>query len=553
MKYQLYLALAALSAAGPASAATLNVATSGSDSNNGVSAPLRTLQKAIKLLHNGDTIVMQAGTYAAGIDIENLSNITIRGTGNVIIDGSQTTEQDAFLYFDMNGFTLDNIKVRNAKRNGVYGETSRNLTIRNCDFSNNGKTGFLSAFTSDIDIENCVASGNKAEHGIYLSCSGDRYHVKNNLLFNNQKAGLQINAVQPDNVNPNDPTADALSSDCLIEGNTLYGNGAVGGSAFNLMGVRNSTFCNNLVYNNLGGGMVMWDDDGGAAYACKNNHIYNNTFVSQTGKYGIKITAGSTGNRIFNNILSCGGGPALQADNAVQSNFNCFASGGINGGKLSAWRSSTGNDANSLEGGAGLTGDYHLGTNSPCRNAGTLLVTTDKDGGLRPQGPNPDIGCYEGAGGGTTPPPTTTGTVVYDDALTTGWTAIRADANGALTCTTPVQQGSKSIWVTLLAKTGYLKLTGPGISTSGKTVVKFCVNGGAAGGQKLILIAGEGGVQKASGVQTWQYGGVAKANGWTEYSIPLADLGMNGGALTTLRFSAPAAQKKLFIDNLRVE
>jgi hypothetical protein len=44
-----------------------------------------------------------------------------------------------------------------------------------------------------------------------------------------------------------------------------------------------------------------------------------------------------------------------------------------------------------------------------------------------------------------------------------------------------------------------------------------------------------------------------RANTWTDYAIPLRDLGALQGTLTGLKISAASAQRQVYIDCLRLE
>jgi len=428
------MALATLCVAGPASATTYNVSTSGSDNNNGTSAPFRTLQKAAAALSDGDTIVLTAGTYTAGAYITR-RNITVRGVGDVTLDGAAATRDDGLSFSQTSGITIEGIRIRNARRKGLFITLTQGLTVRNCAFVNNTKDGFLTGNCSDVLVENCLFQNN-GYHGLYLSQSGDNYRVLRNTITGNAAAGIQINAIQGGATSA--PNSDSVSRNCTVEGNTISGCGSLGGSALNLMGVQSSLICNNLLVNNLAGGISMWDDGAGDSYASKNNRLYHNTVLFQSGKgrYALQALAGCTGNEVYNNILSCGSGPALDVQVSIESNFNCLSGGSIaNGGTLASWRSSTGNDLNSLQGVPTLTGDYHPASGSAARDAGQQLIGTDKNGSLRPQGPNPDLGCYEepyGGGGGTTAPNAPLGLQATpgDARVTLTWQANSGSING---------------------------------------------------------------------------------------------------------------------------
>lgn len=448
MRHWTITALAALCATGPASAATYTVATSGSDNNNGTSAPFRTLQKAAAVIRDGDTILLNAGTYTAGAYITR-RNITVRGVGDVTLDGAAATRDDGLSFSQTSGITIEGIRIRNARRKGLFITLTQGLTVRNCEFVNNTRDGFLTGNCSDVLVEDCLFQNN-GYHGLYLSQSGDRYRVLRNTIAGNAAAGIQINAIQGGATS--DPNSDGVSRNCTVEGNSITGCGSAGGSALNLMGVQDSLIANNLLVNNLAGGISMWDDGAGAAHASKNNRIYHNTVLFQNGRgrYALQALAGCTGNEIYNNILACGSGPALDVKATVRSNYNCLSGGSVaNGGSLASWRSSTGNDLNSLQGIPTLTGDFHPAAGSAARDAGAQVHGVDKSGVLRPQGPNPDLGCYEevyGDGGGPVAPSAPTGlqAIPGDARVTLAWQASAGSINGYHVYRSATQGGSYS-------------------------------------------------------------------------------------------------------------
>src|SRR5687768_8462276 len=73
----LVAALAAWPGVATAAATALYVATTGDDGNAGtVTAPLKTIQKAVDLAQPGDTIHLRGGTYAPKTNVQILKNGT---------------------------------------------------------------------------------------------------------------------------------------------------------------------------------------------------------------------------------------------------------------------------------------------------------------------------------------------------------------------------------------------------------------------------------------------------------------------------------------------
>src|SRR3569833_2135222 len=119
MRLSTVLGAVALFATVPASASTLTVSPSGNDAANGISAPVKTFQRAAALLQSGDTIVLQAGTYVAGAAIT-ANNVTIQGQGTVILDGSSSSRIDGLTITQSQNIAINGVKFRNCKRKGLF-------------------------------------------------------------------------------------------------------------------------------------------------------------------------------------------------------------------------------------------------------------------------------------------------------------------------------------------------------------------------------------------------------------------------------------------------
>jgi hypothetical protein len=177
--------------------------------------------------------------------------------------------------------------------------------------------------------------------------------------------------------------------------------------------VRDSFILNNLLYDNHASGISLYRIDGGAP--ASNNVVVCNTVVQDTdGRWCLNIQDGSTGNRVFDNILltrhsyrgsinvSPSSLPGLACDfNLVSNRFT------LNGGDsiltLADWRKATGQDASSRVAAMGEVfrdepkDDYHLLPTGPAVDAGTTknAPAIDLEGAPRPSGAAVDIGAYE--------------------------------------------------------------------------------------------------------------------------------------------------------------
>jgi hypothetical protein len=287
---------------------------------------------------------------------------------------------------------------------GFSDDFASHVTVRNVTATNNGVWGIFTGHVDDLLIEDNFASGSLDEHGIYVSNSGDRPIIQNNVIWGNNGSGIHMNGDLSQG-------GDGIISNALVSGNVIFDNGT-NGSGINMDGVQNSLIENNLVYDNHSSGISLYQID--AAEPAKNNVVVNNTIhIADNGRWALNIQDSSTGNKAFNNILIsdhdfrgaidvCGDcRPGFVSDyNVVVPRFT---SDGTDY-NLTEWRAATGNDTHSIAAPAAAAlfvdpanGDYHLLPTSTARDAGTatLAPAFDLDGKSRPIGAGFDIGAYE--------------------------------------------------------------------------------------------------------------------------------------------------------------
>jgi len=381
-----------------------NDAAAGSDTQ-----PWRTLQKAANTVRAGDLVIVRAGRYA-GLYLTTSGTatdpITFHGDPGAIVDTQNPTTPDGINLEGASYVIVEGFTVTGVPRAGIRSVVNQHVIIRGNTGDLNGRWGVLTGFSDDILIENNVMSRSQAEHGIYVSNSGDRPVIRKNVVFGNRANGIHMNGDVSQG-------GDGIISGALVEDNTIFDNGLGGGSGINCDGVQGSVFRNNLLYTNHASGISLYQID--AAQPARDNQVLNNTIVmASDARWAINIQNASTGNVLRNNILfnqqSFRGSIAISADslpgfvsdtNVVMDRFS------IDGGDtrigLAAWRAATGQDQSSLIAAPAALfvnfagNDYHLSVTSPARDAGVTLaaVPDDLEGAPRPQGPAADIGAYE--------------------------------------------------------------------------------------------------------------------------------------------------------------
>lgn len=411
---------AALLTSPAGSAAQFYVATNGNDGAAGTSlAPWKTLQHAANVVGPGDRVTVKSGNYAgfyldtsgtaaAPIEFFAEPGVLVNQPNPRRIDHGINLENASYVIVD--GFSVTGMNRAGVRTVGVDGdEFASHVTIRNVHSYSNGYWGILTGFVNDLVIEGNETSGSAIEHGIYVSNSGDRPVIRNNLSWGNNANGIHINGDA-------DLGGDGIISNAFVSGNVIYDNGENGGSGINMDGVQNSRIENNLLYNNHHSGISLYRIDGGEAST--GNVVVNNTvYQAADGIWALNIQDGSTGNSARNNILisqssSRGAIDISQSSlSGFTSDYNLVISrfttnGGNSNQTLAQWQAATGNDAHSLVAtaaqlfvnpAAGAPADYHLLAPAAAINKGTnqFAPLKDLDGLPRPVGALFDIGAYE--------------------------------------------------------------------------------------------------------------------------------------------------------------
>ena len=364
-------------------AADLWVKNGGSDSADGLSPATAwaTLGHAAGVVNPGDTVHVLDGSYQ-GFDLRRSgtagSPVTFNAEGsNVRITADNGTTTDGINVENADHVVIDGFIVDGRTRAGIRVAVSQFVTVENCHAGNNGRWGIFSGFADDLTIENNEAHHSQAEHGIYVSNSGDRPVIRRNVVHDNHANGIHMNGDLGQG-------GDGLISGALVERNVIYGNGVGGGSGINMDGVTDSVVQNNLLYDNHASGVSLYRIDG--ATGSKRNVVVNNTIVNAAdARWCVNINNGSTDNTVLNNILytyhsfrgavtvDSSSRPGLTSDyNAVISRFSTDAGNTVI--DLAAWQA-LGYDAHSFvatpaELFVAPGSDFHLLATSPRSTTG---------------------------------------------------------------------------------------------------------------------------------------------------------------------------------------
>ena len=148
--------------------------------------------------------------------------ITFKADPGVTINQRNATTADGINLEGADYITIDGFNVIGMPRTGIRAVTDHDVILRNNHLDQNGSWGILTGFSDDILIENNVASRSVAQHGIYVSNSGDRPIIRNNTIWGNHDDGIHMNGDAS-------MGGDGIISGALVEGNVIYDNGVGGG------------------------------------------------------------------------------------------------------------------------------------------------------------------------------------------------------------------------------------------------------------------------------------------------------------------------------------
>jgi hypothetical protein len=402
--------VALLAPTDPARAADYFVTNGGDDGLDGLSLATAwaTLGHAANVVNPGDTVHVQDGSYQ-GFYLSRSgapgSPITFKAEGAAVqITADNGTTPDGINVEGADYVVIDGFVVNDRTRAGIRVALASFVTVRNCHAGNNGRWGIFTGFADDFTVEYNETHHSQAEHGIYVSNSGDRPVIRGNLVHDNRANGIHMNGDASQG-------GDGTISGALVERNVIYGNGVGGGSGINMDGVTDSVVRNNLLYDNHASGVSLYRIDG--ATGSTGNLVINNTIVNAAdGRWCVNINNGSTGNRVANNILynlhSFRGAITIDSSslagftsdyNAVIGRFSTDGGNTVIG--LPPWQA-LGYDAHAFvatpaELFLAPGSDFHLRAGSPAIDAGTAAgaPTNDLDDAPRPVGGGIDVGAYE--------------------------------------------------------------------------------------------------------------------------------------------------------------
>lgn len=155
----------------------------------------RTLQEALDMLEDGDSLIIKQGIYVqrSRLYLDGLSNISIRGEGEVWIICSDVYD-DVFRINDCGPVVLENLKMRHQEPLEQYechgsvvsAMDVSGLIINGCELNGCGAVGVYASSCEALEITNCFIHNNSWV-GIYLY-DIDSARITSNTIVDNSES-----------------------------------------------------------------------------------------------------------------------------------------------------------------------------------------------------------------------------------------------------------------------------------------------------------------------------------------------------------------------------
>lgn len=400
---------------------TKHVSVGGSNlfSDGSLENPFATIQFALNVADEGDTILVAAGTYVENIIWPAKNGIKLIGENRetTIIDGNQIGsvirfEEDLTGLIDtttvISGFSiingnaqgvddndsngrgggihisgispiLDNLIIQNNNAYNAGGGlfcNGSNLSLSNSIISDNISRlsgGGLAQGTGDISILNTIFSNNNSTDGggggIFMSQSNSNLENVQVLIniANGIGGGIYLSGSNP------------MISNSIISGNTSSSSGGGLGSQASTPNLYYVQITDNYAIGNSKGGGLYFHQNVGQLVNCT---ISNNECNSNYQGGGVYFEDLNNDNTIKNSIIY-GNIPneIVQNNSSIVISYSDIQGGGLSNGNINADPLFSDPD----------NGIYTLQSNSPCINAGDPSYPYDLDGSIADMGAIPHL------------------------------------------------------------------------------------------------------------------------------------------------------------------
>jgi hypothetical protein len=267
-------------------------ATKGNNANTGSkSNPFLTIQYAIDLAKNGDTIILERGQYFEAIDLKGkiallTSNYYITGDtadiNNTIISGKNNgnkvlVSNTIDCYNTTNYTTIDGLTLTDTRLRALFLRTpscgqKMNYSLKHSVIKNSGRYGNDALIVAGANslMDSCIINDNKGSHIILTDKNATPAYIKNCIFYNN--------AASDNGSSYEQESVLAVEGKQYIINNLFFRNKATAIS-FGLNGSDSAILVNNTVTMNSGYGLHFWTISGSyGGFLINNISAFNGHF-----------------------------------------------------------------------------------------------------------------------------------------------------------------------------------------------------------------------------------------------------------------------------------
>lgn len=296
--------------------AKLYVSTSGSDSNSGtVTAPYKTLNKALAVASSGTIVYVRGGKYAAqpvaSHRFSPTNPVTIQSyPGETAIFVGNTSYTNAVTLTDCQGIRLRDLTFDAAYNTNLKIDTSQHIDVDHVNIRNAGRSGTQGigllvvsgsghTLTYDDDIQvwnsvfynNGIHGGGGYDHQIYFGSSGG---LKGTSVESGVRSGVFANNVVHAGPAGNMFQLGDSARNVIVTNNTFFhaydpnvGTALViWNGQTNTWGTRDCIVVNNIFANNVAHAVLASDSQNAASNVVRNNLTYANGQTDYQPRYG---------------------------------------------------------------------------------------------------------------------------------------------------------------------------------------------------------------------------------------------------------------------------
>lgn len=252
---------------------------------SGADGGYTTIQAAVDAAQNGQTIIVDAGTYSEDVQI-NGKSVNLLGQPGATIDA--TGQNQGILISNADNVTVQGLTVENANNPSQQGQievdNSENVNIVNDISKNSNAAGIRTAGSTNVAIIGDQMINNYQE-GFAISPGSSNVLMSDNLISGNNAAG----------------SGNAAGSDGINSGGAVSTEFEAGGGKVD--GASGVTVENNISQNNVGPGIWFDTDQVGTNTQTDQGNLIQHNWVSNNSQGAGIMTEISNDMLVQNNVV----------------------------------------------------------------------------------------------------------------------------------------------------------------------------------------------------------------------------------------------------------